>query len=141
MSELKAKRSKPWWWKPFWIVTLLLAIASGVAGFFLLNPSLARAIGGVAFTFLVIGIAYYIRIRPSIELNKAIYITFGAGAAGMLVQFGSFFIFTATGVPSPSEYLGIWEIMIVFFIAPNLIGGYIGYWIGKRRDYILPSSH
>ena len=140
MSKVKAKRSKPWWWKPLWIVTLLLAIASGVAGFFFLDVPLARAIAGVALTFLAIGIAYYIRIRPSITVNKAIYITFGAGAVGMLVQFGTYFIFTATGLPSPSNYLGVWEIMIMFFIAPNLIGGYIGYWIGKRRNYILPLS-
>ena len=140
MSKVKAKSSKPWWWKPLWIVTLLLTIASGVAGFFLLDVPLARAIGGVALTFLAIGIAYYIRIRPSIEVNRAIYITFGASAAGMIVPFGSWFIFTATGLPSPSNYLGFWEIMIIFFIAPILIGGYIGYWIGKRRNYILPLS-
>jgi len=140
MSKVKAKSSKPWWWKPLWIVTLLLAIASGVAGFFLLNVPLARAIGGVALTFLAIGIAYYIRIRPSITVNRAIYIAFGASGTGFIVFWGSALIGMATGLPSPSNYLGFWEIMIIFFIAPNIIGAFIGDWIGKRRNYILPLS-
>jgi len=139
MSGVTTKSSKPWWWKPLWIVTLLLTIASGAAGFFLLDVALARAIAGVALTFLAIGIVYYIRIRPSIEVNRAIYITFGAGAAGMLVQFGSMFIFKATGLPSPHDYLGPWT-LIIFFLAPNIIGAFIGYWIGKRRNYVLPLS-
>ena len=140
MSEVKAKSSKPWWWKPLWIGTLLLAIASGIASFFLLDVSLARAIAGVALTFLGIGAAYYIRIRPSIKLNRAIYIIFGASAAGVIVQFGSMFIFTATGLPPPHNFLGFWEIISIFMIAPNLTGALIGDWIGKRRNYILPLS-
>ena len=140
MSKVKAKSSKPWWWKPLWIVTLLLTIASGVAGFFLLDVPLARAIGGVALTFLAIGIAYYIRIRPSITVNRAIYIAFGASGTGFIVFFGGTFIFMATGFPSPSNYLGFWEIMFLFFIAPNIIGAFIGDWIGKRRNYVLPLS-
>jgi len=140
MSKVKAKSSKPWWWKPLWIVTLLLAIVSGVAGFFFLDVALARAIGGVALTFLAIGIAYYIRVRPSITVNRAIYIAFGASGTGFIVFWGSALIGMATGLPSPSNYLAFWEIMIIFFIAPNIIGAFIGDWIGKRRNYILPLS-
>jgi len=138
MSKVKAKGSKPWWWKPLWIVTLLLTIASGVAGFFLLDVSLARAIAGVALTFLAIGIAYYIRIRPSITVNRAIYITFGASGTGFIVFYGSAFIIMATGLPSPFGYLGPWITIIMLYIAPNIIGALIGDWIGKRRNYILP---
>ena len=139
MSKVKAKSSKPWWWKPLWIVTLLLTIASGAAGYFLLDVPLARAIGGVALTFLAIGIAYYIRVRPSITVNRAIYIAFGASGTGFIVFWGSALIGMATGLPSPHDYLGPWT-LIIFCIAPNIIGAFIGDWIGKRRNYILPLS-
>lgn len=140
MSKVKAKSSKPWWWKPLWIVTLLLAIASGVADFFFLDGSLARAIGGVALTFLAMGFAYYIRVRPSITVNRALYIIGGAGVSGFIVLWGSYFIFKATGLPSPSNYLGSDISFILFIIAPWIIGAVIGDWIGKRRNYILPLS-
>ena len=140
MSKVKAKSSKPWWWKPLWIVTLLLTIASGVAGFFLLDVPLARAIGGVALTFLAIGIAYYIRIRPSITVNRALYITLGGGGTWLIVFFGSAFIIWATGLPPPIHYVGFWISYILLFIAPWIIGAFIGDWIGKRRNYILPLS-
>jgi len=138
MSKVKAKGSKPWWWKPLWIVTLLLTIVSGVAGFFLLDIALARAVGGVALTFLAIGIAYYIRLRPSITVNRAIYIAFGASGTGFIIFWGSALIIGATGLPPPTHYLGFWITIIIFFIAPNIIGAFIGDWIGKRRNYILP---
>ena len=140
MSGVTTKSSKPWWWKPLWIVTLLLTIASGVAGFFLLDVPLARAIGGVALTFLAIGIAYYIRVRPSITVNRAIYITFGVSGTGFIIFFGSALIIGATGLTPPTHYLGFWITIIIFFIAPNIIGAFIGDWIGKRRNYILPLS-
>ena len=57
MSKVTTKSPKPWWWKPLWIVTLLATIASAVAGYFLLDVSLARAVVGVALTFLGIGFA------------------------------------------------------------------------------------
>ena len=140
MSGVTTKSSKPWWWKPLWIVTLLLTIVSGAAGFFLLDVSLARAIAGVALTFLAIGIAYYICIRLSIKVNRAIYIAFGASGTGFIIFYGSAFIIWATGLPPPTHHLGFWITILIFFIAPNIIGAFIDDWIGKRRNYILPLS-
>ena len=137
-TEAKVSKIKPWWWKPLWIITLLLAIASGAAGFFLLDVSLARVAVGLALTFLGMGVAYYIRVRPSMKVNRAIYIVFGGGVAWFIVFFGSVFILKATGSPFP--YLEFWIFYILFFIAPWIIGAVIGDWIGKRRNYILPLS-
>ena len=140
MSGVTTKSSKPWWWKPLWIVTVLATIASAVAGYFLSDVSLARAIGGVALTFLCIGIAYYIRVRPSMKVNRAIYILLGASGTGSIVFFGCTFIVWATGLPPPIHYVGFWISYILLFIAPWIIGAFIGDWIGKRRNYILPLS-
>ena len=135
MSGVKAKGSKPWWWKPFWIAVLLMPIVSGGVGYFLLHVSLGRTVGGVALTFLCIGIAYYIRIRPSMKVNRALYIVLGASGTELLILFGGAFIILATGLPPPTHYLGPWPTFILLFIVPWVVGGFIGYLVGKRRNY------
>ena len=137
MSKIKAKGSKPWWWKPLWIFTLLTTIIFSVFSFFLFDIPLARAVGGVALTFLGIGIAYYIRVRPSIRVNRAIYIILGGSVTYWIVFGGSIFIIWATGLPPPVHYLGPWINRILLTYAPWIIGSFIGDWIGKRRNYNL----
>jgi hypothetical protein len=138
MAETKASKPKPWWWKPLWIGTILLTTISGVVTYFLLDVPLVRVIRGVALTFIGLGIAYYLRIRSSITVNRAVYIVFGASTTGLTVQCGSMFIFKAMGLPPLYTFLGKLEIIILFIIAPNLTGALIGDWIGKRRNYMLP---
>jgi hypothetical protein len=140
MSGVEAKGSKPWWWKPLWIAVLLTTIASGVVGYFLLHAPLERVMGGLALTFLGIGIGYYIRVRPSMKVNRALYIALGALGTWFIVFFGGAFIILTTGLPPPFAYLGPLGGFIIFFIAPYIIGAFIGDWIGRRRNYRLPLS-
>ena len=137
IAETKVSKTKPWWWKPLWLVTMLAAIVSAAAGLFLFNVLLTRAITGVVLTFLGLSIAYYIRVKPSITVNRAIYIIFGASATVFTVQSGSMFIFKAMGLPPPYTFLGKLVIIIIFIIAPNLAGALIGDWIGKSRNCML----
>ena len=136
MAEAK-KKPKPKWWTPYWIVTLLLSIASGVAVLFLLDISLARAIGGVALTFLCIGFAYYIRIRPSIKLNRALYILLGITPIGFVLWVIFSFIFNRVLITSASGTLPLSLLSVVVCYG---LGALIGDWIGKRRNYILPMT-
>jgi len=137
MSGVKAKGSKPWWWKPLWIAVLLMTIVSGVIGFFLLHVPLERIVGGVALTFLMMGIAYYIRVRPSMKVNRAIYILFGITPIG----FGLWILYALTGIGRLlTTHLGSWPSFIVAFTVPYIIGAFIGDWIGRRRNYRLPLS-
>jgi hypothetical protein len=138
MAETEVSKTKPWWWKPLWLVTMLAAIASAATGFFLFDVPLTRAIRAVVLTFLGLSIAYYIRVRPSITVNRAVYIIFGASATGLTVQFGTALIIAATGLPPPINFLGFLGFVILFMITPNVIGAFIGDWIGKRRNYLLP---
>jgi len=135
MSGVKAESSKPWWWKPLWIAVILSSIALGIVGYFLWHVALEILVGGVALTFLCIGIAYYIRIRPSMKVNRALYIVLGASGTELLILFGGAFIIWATGLPPPTDYLGPWPTLILLFIVPLIVGGYIGYLVGKRRNY------
>ena len=137
MSEVKAKNSKPWWWNPLWIAVLLTTIASGVVGYFLLHVPLERTVGGVALTFLCVGISYYIRIRPSRKVNRALYILLGITPIG----FSLWIALALSGVGRLlTNYLGTWASLIVGFTVPLTIGAFIGDWIGRRRNYRLPLS-
>lgn len=140
MSRGTTKTSKPWWWKLLLMASILVSIVSAVAGFFLFDVSLARAVAGLALSFLGICFAYYIRIRPSMNVNRAMYILLGASVTFWIIFGGTTFIIWATGLPPPTHYLGPWITLIILQIAPWIIGAFIGDWTGKRRNYILPLS-
>lgn len=137
MAGVKLKGSKPRWWKPLWIAVLLTTIASGVVGYFLLHVPLERTVGGVALTFLMIGFAYYIRIRPSRKMNRGLYILLGISPIG----FSLWIVYALSGIGRfLTTHLGPEVSLIVGFTVPYIIGAFIGDWIGKRRNYHLPLS-
>ena len=137
MSGVKAKGSKPWWWKPLWVAVLVTTIASGVVGYFLLHVPLERIVGGVVLTFLCIGIAYYIRVRPSMKVNRVIYILFGITPIG----FGLWILLAISGIGRfLAAHLGPVPSFIVAFTIPYIIGAFIGDWLGRRIDHRLPLS-
>jgi len=128
---------KPIWWKPLWIAVLLLTIASGVVSYFLFSVALERVVGGLALTIFCISIAYYIRVRPSMKVNRAIYILLGISPIGFLL----WIVFAVSGIGRwLTDNLGAWPSLIIGFTAPYIIGAFIGDWIGKRRNYQLPLS-
>ena len=131
MSKVKTKGSKPWWWRPLWIGVILSTLVLGFANFFLWHVPLERAAGGVVLTFVGIGIAYYIRVRPSMKVNRAIYIWFGITPIGFIL-----WVFLAvSGIGRwLTSNLGAWPSLIICFTVPYIIGAFIGDWIGKRRN-------
>ena len=137
MSKVKTKGSKPWWWRPLWIGVILSTLVLGFANFFLWHVPVERAVGGVALTLVCICIAYYIRVRPSMKVNRAIYIWFGITPIGFIL-----WIFLAvSGIGRwLTDNLGAWPSLIICFTVPYIIGAFIGDWIGKRRNYRLPLS-
>ena len=137
MCKTDAKRSKPWWWKPLWIGVILSTIGLGFANFFLWHVPLERVVGGVALTLFCVGIAYYIRIRPSRRVNRAIYILLGISPIG----FGLWIFLAVSGIGRwLTDNLGVCPSLIIGFTVPYIIGAFIGDWIGRKRNYRLPLS-
>jgi len=134
MSKVKTKGSKPRWWKPLWIAVLLTTIASGVVGYLFLRVPLERTVGGLALTFLIIGFAYYIRIRPSRKMNRGLYILLGITPIGFVLSI----VYALTIGRHATNYLGVWPSLIISFTVPYIIGAFIGDWLGRRRNYRLP---
>ena len=81
-NENGQKPSKPKWWKPFWILMAISMVGSGVFTYFFLQREFIRIIIYEIIFSLVLGGAYYIRVRPSKKVNKAVYILVGITPIG-----------------------------------------------------------
>ena len=141
-EEGNAESSKHRWWKLLWIVAAILMVGWGVFSYFLLHIDLVLIIIYEIIFSLVLGIAYYIRIRPSMTVNKLVYILLGITPIG----FGLWLLYAVVCVlmnfcnflNNLNPY-GYW-LNLTFQICLFVIGGFIGVWIGKKRDYRLPLS-
>jgi hypothetical protein len=138
MSKTGAEAPRPRWWRPLWLAVLVMTVISISVSFFIQRVPLEIVLGAAALTFLMIGIAYYIRIRPSMKVNRAIYIWIGITPIG----FGLWIVFIVlSGVGLfLTTHLGPGPGLIVGLIVPLTVGAFIGDWIGKRRNYRLPLS-
>lgn len=130
------KTVKPRWWRPLWIVTLLGIIVSGLVSFLSGYVPLERAILGLVLAFLCVGVAYYIRVRPSMTVNRVVYICLGFGVGWVM-----WLIYAFSGVGRfATDTIGVWPALIISDVVFYVAGALIGDWIGKRRNYQLPLS-
>ena len=141
-NENGQKPSKPKWWKPLWILTAISMVGSGVFTYFFLQREFIRIIIYEIIFSLALGGAYYIRVRPSIKINKLVYILFGITPIG----FGLWILYAVMcGLTNFCHFLnnlrpyGPW-LNLTFQIILFIIGGFIGNFFGKKRDYRLPLS-
>ena len=141
-NENGQKPSKPKWWKPLWILTAISMVGSGFFTYFFLHGELIHIIILEIIFSLVLGGAYYIRVRPSIKVNKLVYIIFGITPIG----FGFVILYALiSGITNFSKFImsfkpfGSW-LQLGLIIGLFTIGGFIGNWLGKKRDYRLPLS-
>ena len=128
---------KPRWWRPLWIVTVLGIIVSALVLFLSGYVPLERTILGLVLAFLCLGIAYYIRVRPSMKVNRALYILLGISPIG----FGLWMVWAVSGIGRwLTDMIGAFPSLIISWVVCLGIGALIGNWIGKRRNYQLPLS-
>ena len=132
------KSLKPRWWKPLWIITVIGMLATGTFSYFFFHTDLLLLIIIEIVLFIALGVGYYIRIKPNKNVNKAIYILLGVTPIG----FGLCLLYGLTGMSRFLISLGSGWIYLnmAIFIILLVIGGFIGNWIGKKRNYRLPLS-
>jgi len=142
LSEKDQKPSKPKWWKPLWILTAISMVGSGVFSYFFLQTEFMHILIYEIIFSLVLGGAYYIRVRPSIKVNKVVYILFGITPIG----FGLFILYSLfCGITNFAKFIMSFEpfgrwLHLGIIIGLFTIGGFIGSWIGKKREYRIPLS-
>jgi hypothetical protein len=136
-TETRVSKSKPGWWKPFWITLAIVTIALGVVNYIFLNASLQGTTIGLILALSGMGFAYYIRVRPSFKVNKALYILLGITPIGFLL----WIIWAISGIGRwVTDTIGAFPSLIISLAVCWGIGVLIGNWIGKRRGYQLPLS-
>jgi len=139
-NENGQKPSKPKWWKLFWILIAISMVGSGVFIYYIfLHGEFVRFI--IMFS-LYLGFTIYIRVRPSKKKNKVFYILLGITPIG----FGLWVLYALIcGITNfckfivsfkPFGYWLQWGNILGLFT----IGGFIGNWIGKKREYRIPLS-
>ena len=133
---LAQKMPKPRWWKPFWALSAVGLVVAAVLTVLLLKIPLERAIPELGFAFVCLGIAYYIRVRPSITINRAVYVLIGVTPVGFVL--GILWEFTVGSLLN--GYVGAYPALLISLAIWLPIGGFIGDCIGKKRSYILPLS-
>ena len=137
MAESKVSKPMPWWWRPLWVISIIATVVSGVVTYFVLDTTLLRAVAAFVLCLLCIGIAYYIRIRPSLTINRAVYVLIGITPIGISMWFVFSFVFNRVIITAASGSSALFYVLGVVCLSA---GALIGDWIGKRRHYILPTS-
>ncbi len=142
----RKRKEKPKWWKRFWPPTIISCSVLIVAQCILYLSGyidISKLFGGILVVFVAIPLTYGVRyIQTRYQTTKTMRLTmriafpvgFG-GIAWCITFFGGAFIIWATGLPPPTNYLGSGPTFIVFFVVPWIVGGFIGYRVGKRRNY------
>ncbi len=99
--------------------------------------------GGVLVLLISVPLTYAIwRIQTTYQASSAIQIAnrlafiLGPALLAFPVTFISvFLIFGAEGMNALSSYVGYWPTVILEVVVPMIVGGFIGYLIGKRRNF------
>lgn len=137
MAEAGTKVSKPQWWRLYWTTLLIVTIALGIATYLLLKVPLERATIGLILAIIGISSAYYIRVRPSIRANRALYILLGITPIGFFL----WIIWAVSGIGRLiTDTVGALPSLLISWVVCCSIGALIGDRIGKRRNYQIPLS-
>jgi MFS family permease len=123
----------PPWWKPFWALSAAGIVVSAVVAVFLFQFPLNRAALAVGLAFVCLGIAYYIRVKPSVSVNRAVYILLGVSPVGFLL--GIVWAFTVGSLLS--VVVGAYPSLLLSLAVWCPVGAFIGDWVGKKRNYSL----
>ncbi|MBS7615792.1 hypothetical protein KEJ45_01155 [Candidatus Bathyarchaeota archaeon] len=144
-----AKGRKPEWWRRFWIemaIGFVILSAVNCMLYFLGYINFYALLRNTITIFLIIGFCYMLQhIRTEVlsekgrlTLNKIAYVLLGA-CLGIVVSLFCIGLTTkALGLESLPNLIGTWPAIIFNLIIAPTIGGFIGYLIGKRKNFHPP---
>jgi len=137
--QFNKSKPRPKWFVPYWFALFVSTIiVVGIILPFFGDLSLDRAIVYTIFALMVLGFGYYVRVKPSITLNKLVYI----GLLGFLI--GCLFWFIGLFIALFSVSLEVAEGNVFFVILTTLsftLGPIVGYLIGKARNFKGPEQY
>ena len=141
MAESKTKKPKPKWWTVYWITLVVLTIIAGFALPVFLNVPLEKGIQTMILTLVVLGVGYYIRVKPpSIRTNRILYIVVFGAFFGAIIMF---FMAVSGIVRWMTNVVGLNDVTvyILTFVVSFGIGVILGDLFGRYRNYKGPAPY
>jgi DNA-binding transcriptional ArsR family regulator len=125
-----------------WIILTAAAVILLIVNGYFFNIPTERVSISLAILLVTTALAFYVRVRPSTSGNRVFFIMVGGAVIGFLLWFAIAMFFNIStlrwSIVRSSGDLGFDLIMLSSLIICWVIGGYIGDWIGRRRDYVIP---
>lgn len=129
-------KPRPSWWRPLWVVNTALVFLVGLFLYLYQGAGAGAVLEGVALALVFLGGAYYVRVRPNVRVNRAVYLLLGFSPIGLA-------LFIAEGLAmKPFIDMGTapFPVPLVAMLLPFALGIFIGDRIGRRRNYELPMT-
>jgi hypothetical protein len=132
------EQSESTYWKKLWIAVFIVYGATALMTFYFFYKYFVLTLIGELIFGIGLLIAYFFRIKRSRRLNEIVYIALGTLSFGS----GLCFLYLLLGISKYLISLGSWYIYLnlVNFGVLLIIGGFLGYSLGKKRNYRLPYS-
>lgn len=132
-------KPKPKWFTPYWAILIISTIiVTGIVIPVFGHQSPEKAVFYTVAALLVIGLAIYVRVKPSVTLNKVMYVGVLGFAIGSILWFVGLIIavFSLPHTDAVEDRLFVVLTALSFTLGPLL-----GYLIGKARHFKGPEQY
>jgi hypothetical protein len=137
-------KPKPKWFTPYWVALIVLTvIVTGVVIPVFGYQSLDKAAVYTVAALLAIGLAFYIRVKPSVAVNKVMYVGVLGFVIGCLFWFVGLIIaiFLLSHAGAPHTEATDNALFVVLTSLSFTLGPLTGYLIGKARHFKGPEQY